>query len=947
MRRGIVVFAALFLVTAAWTVVRLFRFQAEPFRVFTVDSDLRITGVKFNNFWKVLGVDPGDRLTAIDGTAIASTQDFESAFRKNRNRIRTYDIETPEGDRRRVVYAFVQRLPKLAVGEGMTISSIENGTFESLGLQPGDKLVRLMGELATDGAATNDAIQRRRSRVIYYGIERPDAEVSNIVLAAYMHDERVQWTLFAVGIAFGVLGFIAFWLKPYTRVSWGFLAFCMAYGAFYLLRSIPHAARTSPAQPEQFLFLITQVALPIPVFYFLCAFTPLRQVFNNPKRVLMILVAAIVAGFALNFIFYPSSAKAGELGPPFFRGWALLLVVLVVVSLFAGTCLRWRNVRVPSADAQRGTVTLLAVLVSFLPIGLYTIYRGSTGRGADYHFWFELPAILFPIMITYAIVRYNLLQTSELLLEGLIYGSVLALLGLAYAAVVVTAGPLMEMVVSDAAGWVNGLGVAAVALSAAPVHTRIRNSVRRRFHRDVTESAFDSIISSVARSRKETLTPQAFCELVLEKVRRVADTPVAHMLIRQPATDEWWLAVSTDSRLCGPIRSDLQSLFSFFSHRPVEVSRESLLDDMRYARVRDSVMQGMNALQASIVFPLVIGGDLWGLIVVGDKADSRNYTSGEVRGIRRLAAECGAGLYHHNLMLTAGWAPRRPAGRIVDMFPALPARIGPYDVLEFIGQGGTSLVFRGRCGEREAAIKVANLLVQSDEKMMLRFQLEAQAMAKIRHPNIVPIFETGLHGDPPHQELYLAMEYCSEGSLRDYLNRHHQMPPELAVRIAMEVVSGLAAALENGIVHRDIKPRNIFLSSAGNAMIGDFGLAKVEDETTISTLTQMKGTPGYISPEVFMGRAADWRSDQYALGVTLYELLAGHRPFSGHTIPEIMFKHVNVPPEDLHVVRPEVPRALAGVVARMLAKRPEERFSSYAELLDALKAAQARLASRV
>jgi serine/threonine-protein kinase len=141
------------------------------------------------------------------------------------------------------------------------------------------------------------------------------------------------------------------------------------------------------------------------------------------------------------------------------------------------------------------------------------------------------------------------------------------------------------------------------------------------------------------------------------------------------------------------------------------------------------------------------------------------------------------------------------------------------------------------------------------------------------------------------------------------------------------------------VVHRDVKPRNIFLDELDQAKIGDFGIARVEDGTTLTTHPHRMGTPAYMSPEACAGRQLDWRSDQYSLGVTLFELLTGERPFKGQHVGQIIAQHLAADAPRVEALRPDLCAGIGDVVARMMAKKPERRFSSYQELAAALEPA--------
>jgi serine/threonine-protein kinase len=216
---------------------------------------------------------------------------------------------------------------------------------------------------------------------------------------------------------------------------------------------------------------------------------------------------------------------------------------------------------------------------------------------------------------------------------------------------------------------------------------------------------------------------------------------------------------------------------------------------------------------------------------------------------------------------------------------------------------------------------------------MQRFRRESLAMQKLDHPNIARVLEVGWHGREP----YIAFEYFSRGSLDAELEARGPFPERDARATVLQVVSALSAALERGVIHRDVKLRNLFLSEDSTVKLGDFGLALIEGATTLTTHPVLMGTPAYMSPEQALGKPATWRSDQYSLGICFYELLAGQRPFWAETFDVLLFQHVNRPLPDISVAQPAVTAATRDLLRRMTAKKPVDRFESYAALAAALQ----------
>jgi Tol biopolymer transport system component len=264
---------------------------------------------------------------------------------------------------------------------------------------------------------------------------------------------------------------------------------------------------------------------------------------------------------------------------------------------------------------------------------------------------------------------------------------------------------------------------------------------------------------------------------------------------------------------------------------------------------------------------------------------------------------------------------------------ALAAR---YRIEREAGHGGMAIVFLARDlrHDRPVAIKVlrpelAGVLGPA------RFLREIQVAARLTHPHILPMLDSG----EADGLLYYTMPFVEGDTLRQRLEREKQLPLEDTLRIAREVAGALDYAHRQGIVHRDVKPENV-LFAAGHAVVADFGIAQaleVAGGETLTTTGMLLGTPAYLSPEQAAGgRALDPRTDQYALGCVVYEMLAGQPPFTGPTAESLMHQHLNVPARAVTELRPAVPAALADSIARALAKNPADRFESTSRFADSL-----------
>jgi eukaryotic-like serine/threonine-protein kinase len=270
---------------------------------------------------------------------------------------------------------------------------------------------------------------------------------------------------------------------------------------------------------------------------------------------------------------------------------------------------------------------------------------------------------------------------------------------------------------------------------------------------------------------------------------------------------------------------------------------------------------------------------------------------------------------------------------------AAGSMIGPYRLEGFLARGGMGDVYRAVDTrlQRPVAIKMLSQTKTGDPQRVARFMTEARVTAGLEHPNIVRVYDVGLIDD----RAYLVAELLDGETLRHRIERG-PLPIDDVVRIGIEVAAGLTAAHAAGLVHRDLKPDNVFLTRAGDVKILDFGIAKLAQDETVrdgfSTLTGVVlGTAGYLAPEQIRGATVDARTDLFALGAVLSEMLTGARAFPREHIVETLHAILHERPTDVLSARPDVPPALAGVVTRLLEKTPEARFGSAADVMAALE----------
>jgi eukaryotic-like serine/threonine-protein kinase len=262
--------------------------------------------------------------------------------------------------------------------------------------------------------------------------------------------------------------------------------------------------------------------------------------------------------------------------------------------------------------------------------------------------------------------------------------------------------------------------------------------------------------------------------------------------------------------------------------------------------------------------------------------------------------------------------------------------LGRYEILEEIGRGAMGAVFRARDPliDRVVAVKTINVGLSRGEAEAFakRFELEARSAGRLNHPNIVTIYDVGKSGDVA----YIAMELLEGQSLREILDSGVVLPTSTIADISAQIADGLAAAHQANVIHCDIKPANIVVLPSGLVKITDFGIAMLPTGSR-SFIGSVAGSPKYISPEQVVGRPVDARSDVFSLGVVLYELLTGTPPFGGAALDEILHNVINASPDPPTSRNRRLPAAFDAIVARALAKHPDNRYQTAREMSEDLR----------
>src|SRR5579864_4266629 len=259
----------------------------------------------------------------------------------------------------------------------------------------------------------------------------------------------------------------------------------------------------------------------------------------------------------------------------------------------------------------------------------------------------------------------------------------------------------------------------------------------------------------------------------------------------------------------------------------------------------------------------------------------------------------------------------------------MPKNIGRYEILDLVGRGGMGVLYRARDAvlERDVALKMMLLDFTTDQTARDRFQREARAVARLQHRNVVTIHELGeVEGTP-----YIVMEFLTGKDLDAMLKGDVPMSLAQKLDVVIQLCDGLGYAHEQGIVHRDVKPGNVRVLEDGTVKILDFGIAKFA-QSSVTQSGMIMGTPSYMAPEQIMGKPVDGRADLFSVGVLMYELLSGQKPFTGESPTTVVYQIIHVEPPPVNAAVPELPESLHEIVSRALQKNPDDRYSRASEM---------------
>ena len=263
---------------------------------------------------------------------------------------------------------------------------------------------------------------------------------------------------------------------------------------------------------------------------------------------------------------------------------------------------------------------------------------------------------------------------------------------------------------------------------------------------------------------------------------------------------------------------------------------------------------------------------------------------------------------------------------------------GRYELLEKIGEGGMSEVYKARCNKlnRFVAVKILKKQFADNEDISQKFKREATAIANLSDTNIVNVLDVGTQDNMD----YIVMEYVSGKTLKELINYSGKLSYNTAIKIALQIAKALDCAHRNNIIHRDIKPQNILVTEDGEVKVSDFGIAKSTDSQTITNTTSIIGSAHYLSPEQAKGTYIDFRSDLYSFGIVLYEMVTGRLPFEGDSPVTVALKHLQEEPVPPKNINPAIPDSLNKLILKAIQKEPIKRYQNAKEIIQDLQKIQ-------
>lgn len=974
----------LFVLCSLYSAYRFYDSYGDPTPPIPLNPDLSVVSRLPGEAGR-FGVHDGAQLLALNGRPINSRQQYRvAAARECRSgcllEFRQAPVGGGEGETVRVFWYEAPNLDSIQFDENLRIVTAPTG-IEALLPNPSTAELAAVNGIAVSSLGDVDTSLNAKyaaNPVFAFTSARPSlSSVVSVTLVSW----DVRTAVLIAGIATGLIALVVIWLKGFTLGAWGFHIFALNIALFSLARSVPFPSRNGI---DFGFYLSAQVLLPAACVFFLVAFCPPKNLVVRPPSWLAaasvlalgalpataaartILVsrdhypdASILAtaafvlavpalffalaftpvrrrltgvrayaafGFALSAalalasaVLYRAETKIGLLGTPIFTAWQVQMLILVVITLSSDLLLRLAKVPISLLDKKRSRIIRVAVLFAFLPILAYILLRTNVAQSLTKpRIFAEAALIVFPLVIAHGILRQNMLSVGKLLLESMTYVVLLFAGFVIYPLAVAIIAPVFSVSATGTGPFVTALAVSVTVLLCGLTLLLVRSRYGKTGELGQgLEAKFLDALHDNASTAESVNDVYAFLETQFHDILQLDELD---MIV---AADTLALPAAHPSDRLGHDHCEvpgLDKLHAIAAAQARPVFARDLEDALGLTDNEQAALEAMQVLDASVALPLAAKDATLGTLTLGRRSTGDSFTAREfdfLNSVNRRVAASIAGAAKRQQSLTPT--------RVIDIFPRFPKRLGKFDIEGVIGQGGMSYVYRARLNGSDAALKIANHRVQASPFMRTRFEREAEILQSLHHKHIVSLIEHGRIGDEP----YIALEFSPLGALDAWAKQQGRIPEDVVIQILRQLVGALAYAHQRNVLHRDVKPHNIYRTAPDHVKLGDFGAARFENDDLFTITGEIVGTVAYMSPERLDGKPADWRADQYALGVTAYELLTGTRPFIARNLEAQIISKLGWASLDKHELFDACTYELATLISTMLMPNPNDRFSSY------------------
>lgn len=622
-----------------YCVLRINRIEAHRFFGAELGPGLTVTGSQYPEAFEETGyLRPGERIVAVNGVAVDNFKNFRNALEGAQHEPFVLQLLGEDRTTRELLFWDAAHVPPVwLTSEGGLKSAQPLPTKLQKHLE-GQRVVSLEGKPAERGLLTSQYADHPE----WIQFELEEAGSGRRLSALFWRsDYRSPWTLLLIGICFGGLGLTVHYMRAGTRSSRAFLWFSFALALFFYFRSIPGFYRES-WEMNAFGILLC-ATFPISA-HFVGTFTSVRNVYARSRIYFQI---SLLIALGLLLIWFTQSVRI------FMIFWSASQLGMLATVIASSRLLHAWGIRIPHADLQRNQIATVALAVSFGPSLLYLFLEvGSAGGVISFvsqselpaRFWFDLPAICFPLLIGYAVVRRNLLQVNELLIEGATYGVLALGMGGVFATFVGLAVPIVERIRPGSSVLMTAMGAGLVAWFGYPIFNRSRRQLAERFHQSLR--GYDILVDRMSSIGEEAEDRVGFCRNLAPSLRdltraatvtivlppQFASTPISCGALPEPVNadeaDRHWRRIM-DAQI----------------DSPRELQREELIDSGSQEKETWELLDALDALRLLFVFPLISEGMVQGLVGVSGKVDNRNYSRAEVQKLRVVARECALALY--------------------------------------------------------------------------------------------------------------------------------------------------------------------------------------------------------------------------------------------------------------------------------------------------------------